>query len=797
MHAAQKEASIWSPSEKLSPRIRRLRDEYFNYDNRDYFRNETIPYTTGVDWDSVYTPHERTIVPEFIPILDAVQDSLLAFAQTIPLPDDFWEQPIIIRHAMFFKEVLQRHPVVILDGELIVGGHFSTSLSNCLNEAESRAWQRQEEDFFSKVKNLIKHGVLNCGAVQGHVIPNHPRILKEGFDGIRERAESMIAVTADDKKKDLLRAVIHCCKGVRVFAERYADKAEEMAEGEKDGTRKSELIEISNSCRQVSVGPARTFHEALQAVWFQHLLVMMAESYPGPGVSYGRFDQYMFPYYEKDLQAGKITREEAKELLRCFWIKHNYAYDFWGTCGGRQGITSGDGQLITLGGQGLHEEDLTNDLTYMILEVAEEMNMLEPKINVRLHKNTPQSFLDFLTGIIGRTQGSPFLLNFDSIVIRALEYQGLTHQDAVDYGVVGCIENTAQGMDRSGTVDININLAKAIELSLNRGRDMRSGQLIGSETGEPTGFTSYEEFRAAVWDQLRKIIGQAVETYSMCDELRAKYEPVPYMSAVIDGCMEKGLDLAEGGAVYNFITVEGVGFATAADSLTAVKKLVFDEKKVSLGELIEAIKGNFEGKEKLRQMLINKAPKYGNDDPYADEIARDLSRFWALEVNRHVSPYTGRRFRAGYLSWNYFISFAPDTAATPDGRQRGEHLSNGVCPTQGVDRNGPTAAFKSVAHLGFDVVPNGASYTPSFGPAALRDEEHRSKFAGLLRAYETLGGTAMQINIIDADTLREAQRHPEKYQNLLVRVTGYNAYFVTIGKALQNEIISRTVFELQ
>jgi len=794
MCAAPQTVTLWQPSEHLSPRIKRLRDEYFNYEDRDYFRNEAIPYTTGTDWDSVYTPHERTIVPEFVPVLKAVQQSLLAFAHQLPLPENFWDEPVVVRHAIFFEEMLKRHPVVILDGELIVGGHFSTSLSNCLREEESKEWREREEDFFNRVKFLINKGVLNCGAVQGHIIPNHERVLKEGFDGISKRAQDMLSVTRGEKKRALLKAIVHCCEGAKLFAERYARKAGNLADGEAEGSRKQELQKISEICHQVAGGPARTFHEALQAIWFQHILVLMAESYPGPGVSYGRFDQYMFPYYDRDLKEGAITRDEAKELLRCFWIKHNYAYDFWGTGGGRQGITSGDGQLITLGGQGLGGVDVTNDLTYLILEVAEEMNMLEPKMNIRIHKNTPETFLKFITDIVSRSQGSPFLLNFDSIVIQALENQGLSHEDAVDYGVVGCLENTAQGKDRSGTVDVNINLAKPLEFALNRGRDMLTDELVGVETPDPLTFSSYEEFKQAVYDQIRHIIKVAVETYGICDELRARYEPVPYMSALVDGCMEKGMDLAEGGAVYNFITVEGVGFATAADSLTAVKRLVFDEERIKMAELIDAIKANFEGKEKIRQLLVNHAPKYGNDDAHADEIAREFSRFWAREVNRYVSPYTGRRFRAGYLSWNYFINMGPKTAATPDGRRRGEYLSNGVCPTQGADQNGPTAAFKSVANLGFDVVPNGASYTPTFSPALLRDEEHREKFGALLRSYEALGGTAMQINVIDRETLLEAQRNPAKYQNLLVRVTGYNAYFVTIGKALQDEIIARTVF---
>jgi len=784
--------AIWEVSKKLPSRVKKLRKEYFNYEKRGYFRNEIIPYTTDVPWDSVCTPHERTIASEFVPHICAVQDSLLAMAKKVNLPPDFWKRPLIVRHAILFREVLKVHPVFILDGELIVGAHFATAFSNCLNEEEAREWRRKENEFLEKVKYLIKHGVLNCGAIQGHIIPDHKKILEKGFQGVEEEARVLLAKTRSRQKEALLRAIIICCEGVKLFSQRHAHKARELVQ-EAESNRRKELLNIARVCERVPCYPARTFYEALQSVWLQHMLVMFAESYPGPGISYGRFDQYMYPYYQKDIQEGRITREKAKELLECFWIKHNYAYDASGTCGGKQGIHAGDGQLITLGGQGLKGEDLTNDLTYLILEVAEEMNLLEPKLNVRLHANTPQKLLNRLCEIIKNTQGSPFLLNFDSVVIAALENAGIAHDDAVDYGIVGCLENTAQGKDRSGTVDVNINLAKGVEFALNQGKDMRTGEQIGVMTPDPTRFRDFEEFKQAYFEEVKQIIKLAVDTYTISDSLRSVYEPVPYLSSLIEGCMDKGRDVNAGGAVYNFITVEGVGLATAADSLTVVKKLVYEKEKISMEELLEAIRGNFQNKERLRQMLINHAPKYGNDNDCADKVAREISRFWAQEVTKYVSPITGRRFRAGYLSWNYFISFAPLTAATPDGRRRGEYLSNGVCPVQGKDKLGPTAAFKSVTKLGFDVVPNGASYTLSLSPASLRDEEHLIKFSALLRAFEELGGTAMQVNVIDADTLKDAQKHPENYQNLLIRVTGYNAYFVTIGRALQDEIIARTV----
>ena len=788
-------SKIWNPSENLSVRVKRLRDEYWSYETRDYFRNEAIPYTTGKEWDSVYTPHERTIIPEFVPLLEAVQDSMLAMAKKIDLPEGFWQEPIIIRHAIFFKKVLERHPICILGGELIVGSHYSTHLSNCLAEGESIAWRKRENLFMDQIKSLVAHGVLSCGPIQGHIIPDHQTVLKIGFEGIEKKARAMLQETGKGEKANLLKAIIICCQATRDFAHRYADLARKEAQRATDMRNKSELFLISEICDQVPYKPARTFLEALQSLWFQHMLVIMAESYPGPGVSYGRFDQYLYPYYAQDIAEKRLTREEAKELLRCFWIKHNYAYDFWGTAGGRQGITSSDGQLITLSGRGQNEEDLTNDLTYACLEVTEEMNLLEPKINIRIHKNSPQEFLEFICGIMKRTQGSPFLINFDNVAIKALENSGLAHEDAVDYGVVGCLENTAQGKDRSGTVDVNINLAKPLEWVFSRGKDLLTGQQVGLDTGDPKDIISFDQFRDVYFMQLRRLIQIAVDTYSIADELRAVYEPVPYLSSIMQGCMEKGKDINAGGTIYNFITVEGCGFATATDSLVAVKKLVFEDKKISMKELMDAILSNFDGYEKTRLRLLNQAPKYGNDDSYADSIAKELSQFWSKEVAKYQSLTTGRKFRAGYLSWNFYIGFSRSTSATPNGRKRGEFLSNGVCPSQGMDRQGPTAAFKSVANLGFETVPNGGSYTPSFSPASLRDTEHIAKFIALLRGYEHLGGTTIQVNVIDADTLRDAQRHPERYQNLLVRVTGYNAYFTTIGKALQDEIIKRTIFE--
>jgi trans-4-hydroxy-L-proline dehydratase len=290
--------------------------------------------------------------------------------------------------------------------------------------------------------------------------------------------------------------------------------------------------------------------------------------------------------------------------------------------------------------------------------------------------------------------------------------------------------------------------------------------------------------------QLQHLLEWIIRVNDLADAGRARWEPVAYLSALVGGCLESGLDANAGGAHYNFLTVEGVALATAADSLAAIKKLVYETHQVEMDRLLDALRKNFEGNESLRQTLLNKAPKYGNDDPYADEIAREISRFWTEETFKHTSP-TGKKYRGGYLSWNYWIAYAPTTAATPDGRRRGQFLSNAVCPVNGADRQGPTSVIKSVGALQLESAPNGASHTMSFSPAMMRDPEQRRKMIALLRAYAQVGGTCLQVNVIDANTLREAQQHPDEYRNLLVRVTGYNAYFVGLGREIQDEIIAR------
>jgi formate C-acetyltransferase len=474
---------------------------------------------------------------------------------------------------------------------------------------------------------------------------------------------------------------------------------------------------------------------------------------------------------------------------------------------------------------GPHGADMTNDLTYAVLEVIDELSpILEPKPNVRLHRNSPDELLDKLVDMIASSQGAPFLLNFDERsmagLLRQAKEAGCEHlinaENVHDYASVGCLENTMVGNDRSGTVDNNLNLLKAVELALTGGRDLAAavdpltGKPLpitqdGPATGDASAFESWDGFWQAYVEQTRYLVQRCVDLYEKSEAVRAEFCPTPYLSCLVRGCAEQGLDITQGGAELNFTTIEAVTFATTVDSLLAMKYLVFDEKKATMAELIGALEANWEGHETLQAWAKYRAPKYGRDDDEADEMARKVMDLWTAETWKHQTASTHRRFRPGMLSWNYWVGDGYIMAASADGRPKGQFLSNAICPSNGADINGPTANANSVGKaLGgiatsgegdwdgyLNSLPNGASHTMTFNPSLLRDEAHRQKFKAFLRGYCRNGGTALQVNVIDAEMLRDAQKNPQNYRHLLVRVTGYNAYFTNIGRELQDEIIAR------
>ncbi|MFO7598922.1 MAG: pyruvate formate lyase family protein [Candidatus Desulfacyla sp.] len=814
----------------LTPRIQWLRDYYFKGTDRGW-NNEFLAWSTGTAWDVQFNEMSFYIVPETYALMQTLRGSFRQAARTVELAKEFWTWPQVERRAWFVKEVMVRYmPKEILPGDLLAGGRFNIQTSLCLDKREQQAFDRAllgKKGARAAMKWFHDHGYGNAGATSGHLIPDHERALKIGWKGILADLDSRYTGLSEPEKRgsrgSQLRAMMTAAAMPREVAAGYADVCAERAAGNTDLQRRQELEQMAENLRRVPWEPARTFWEALQTLWINHMLIMSDENYPGPGTSFGRIDQYLLPYWEDSLSHG-MAREFGKEILKCFWVHCNTVYDAM-IRNGNQGITSGFGQLITLSGMGAGGRDTTNDLTYAILEVIDEMSpILEPKPNVRLHRHSTDALLNKVVDMISLSQGSPFLLNFDERSMAGMMLQarkaGLDHliheENVYDYAPVGCLENTMVGNDRSGTVDVNLNLLKGVELALTGGRDLipffnpMTGkeeplQQDGPDTGEAGRFKTWDEFWAAYVRQTQYIVQKSVEVYEASESLRAQYFPTPYLSCLVRGCAEKGLDITRGGAEINFTTLEAVTYATTVDSLLAIKYLVFDQKKCTMAELIRALKDNWQGHDKLQAMAGNKAPKYGRDDETADAMAKKVMDLWCDETWKHVTASTGRRFRPGMLSWNYWAGDGFIMAASADGRPRGRFLSNAICPSNGADVNGPTSNANSVGKVMggkavdgkgdwgeyLNCLPNGASHTITFNPSIIRDPEHKEKFKAFLRGYCENGGSALQINMLDPDVLRDAQKHPRDYRHLLVRVTGYNAYFTAVGRELQDEVIQR------
>ncbi len=819
--------------EKLSKRIQWLRDYYFTGTSRKW-NNEFTAWTTGTPWDIQYDELTYYIVPETYPFLETFRSSMKQVARKVETPDDFFNWSLPERKAWFVKETIVNYvPQEILPGDLIAGARFNLMTSMCWNEKEAKAVDKLiygKNGSRAKMKWFHDHGYGNSGATSGHIIPGYDKVLRIGWKGIYSELKNFYENLTEEEKRGSkggqLRAMMTAATMPRDLAIKYSALCSRKAKQETDSTRKNELLQMAENLKRVPWEPAETFWEALQALWLTHMLVMSDENYPGPGVSFGRIDQYLLPYWQKSVADG-MDREFGKEIMKTFWIHANTAYDALIRVGANQGITAGYGQLITLSGMGADGKDATNDLTYAMLEVIDEMSpILEPKPNVRLHRHSPEKLLTKVIDMISGSQGAPFLLNFDERSMAGLmreakegKFEHLITKDNIhDYAPVGCLENTMAGNDRSGTVDNNLNLLKAVELALTNGKDLNmfvdpiTGikekiKQDGPKTGDAIQFKTWEEFREAYIRQTEYITKKIVDLYEVSESIRAKYNPTPYLSCLVKGCAEKGLDVTQGGAEISFTTIEAVTYATTVDSLLAIKYLVFDKKLVSMAELIKALKANWKGFEVLQARAKYKAPKYGRDDDEADAMGQFVMETWTGEVWKHKTKSTHRQFRPGMLSWNYWVGDGYVMATSPDGREKGQFLSNAICPTNGADINGPTSNTNSVGKvLGgrtkngdyedfVNLVSNGTSHTITFNPSLIRDAEHQEKFKAFLKGYVENGGTALQINILDPDMLRDAQKHPQNYRHLLVRVTGYNAYFTSIGRELQDEIIARISHE--
>ncbi len=589
-------------------------------------------------------------------------------------------------------------------------------------------------------------------------------------------------------KREELRAMQTACKGLIAYAQRYAEKAAERSKKESNQKRKKELEKIAEICNTVPENAPRTFYEALQHYWFIHLGVT-TELNTWDSFNPGRLDQHLYPFYKKEIQQGTLTEEKARELLQAFWIKFNNqpAPPKVGVTA-QESATYTDFCLINLGGVKQDGSDAVNELSYLILDVIEEMRILQPSSMVQISKKNSDRFLKRALKIIKTGFGQPSIFNTDEI-IQELTRQGKSIIDARNGGSSGCVETGAFGKE-SYILTGYFNLVKVLEITLNNGIDPRTGKSIGLQTGDPTAFKTFEELFAAFRKQLNYFIDVKIKGNVIIERLWAHILPAPFLSVIIDDCIENGRDYNAGGARYNTAYIQGVGMGTITDCLTSLKYHVYDHKTLPMKELLNILENNFKGYEEIRETFVSQTPKYGNDVDEADiHLKNVFEEFYKSVESRPTTK--GGQFRINLLPTTCHVYFGSVIGATPDGRKSGLPLSEGISPVQGADRNGPTAVLKSAAKIDH-IRTGGTLLNQKFTPQLFTDEKDLDKMVHLIRSYFKMDGHHIQFNVVTAKTLRKAQKNPEQYRDLIVRVAGYSDYFVDLGPALQEEIIKRT-----
>ncbi len=589
-------------------------------------------------------------------------------------------------------------------------------------------------------------------------------------------------------RQEELKGMRICAQAIIDYAMRYAEKAQSLAQSERDPARKQELERIAQVCIRVPAHAPRDFWEAIQYYWFVHLGVTK-ELNTWDAFSPGRLDQHLYPFYRDGLDDGTLTRVQAEELLQCFWVKFNNqpAPPKVGVTAAESG-TYTDFAQINLGGLKEDGSDGVNDLTYLLLDVVEEMRLLQPSASIQVSKKSPDQILRRAAKIIRTGFGQPSIFNTDAI-IQEMVGKGKSLRDARDGGTSGCVETGAFGKENYALSGY-FNLPKILEITLNDGFDPRTGKQIGLKTGDPTQFTTFDELMQAYQKQVSHFVEIKVRGNQVIERLYGRFMPSPFLSILIDDCISKGLDYNEGGARYNTTYIQGVGIGTITDSLAAIKYHVFDCQDVTFQGLLSLLKENFGGHERERLLLVNKSPKYGNDDDFADDLM-------VAVFGMYHDAVTGRKnTRGGYyaidmLPTTCHVYFGSVMGASPDGRLAGKPVSEGISPVQGADRKGPTSVLKSAAKMDH-LKTGGTLLNQKFTPSLLKDETGLNNLVQLVRTYFKLDGHHIQFNVVDAGTLRAAQDHPEQYRDLIVRVAGYSDFFCDLSKALQDEIIART-----
>ena len=590
-------------------------------------------------------------------------------------------------------------------------------------------------------------------------------------------------------KAEQLKAMDISCDAAILFAERHADLAENLAKKEKNPQRKSELKKIAQVCRWIPANAPRTFWEAIQMYWFVHLGTI-TELNGWDAMNPGHFDQHLTPFYEKERTEGSLTRDEAKELISCFWIKvNNHPAPPKVGITARESGTYNDFTNINIGGVKADGSDGVSDVSYIMLEVIEELHILQPGNSVHISTKTPDKFLNAACKVIRQGHGYPSVFNADVYIMEMLR-QGKSLQDAREGGCSGCIEVGAFGKE-AYLLTGYLNVPKIFEVTLNNGIDPVTGKIAGIETGDPRTFKDFEELYSAFHKQLNFIIDQKIRVSNYIDKMFAKYSPAPFLSVVIEDCIKKGRDYYDEGPRYNTSYIQCTGLGTVTDSLSTLKKHVFEDKTFSMESILNAVANNFKGEEALRQRILNYTPFFGNDEDYADSLALRVYDDLLDAIDGKPNIKTGGKYHLNMLSTTCHVYFGKVMGATPNGRLAGKSISDGTSPSHGCDTHGPTAVIRSLAKLDH-VKSGGTLLNQRFLPSLVKRDSDITKLGNLIRSYFALGGHHIQFNIVDTATLRAAQECPEDYKDLLVRMAGYSDYFNDMNQDLQQEVIDRT-----
>ena len=783
---------------KMTERIRKLREQSLNAENRISAERALLItefYQSGMA-DAEPVPVQRALAFKYI--LEhkyiCVNEGELIVGERGPAPKATPTYPEICIHSLQDLEILNDRPKVSFKSDETTRAAYRDIIIPYWKGKSNR--DRIFQNLPQEWKEAYTAGVFT--EFQEQRAPGHTalgiKMFRTGLLDLKEEIAESLAKTdlVNDPegvdKRDELRAMDIVCDAMIRYAERYAERLEELAAEEKDPVRKKELEKMAAICRRGPAHAPTTVHEALQHYWFIHLGVV-TELNPWDSFNPGRLDQSLYPLYKKQLEEGTVTQEEVYEMLQSFWVKFNNH-----PSPPKVGVTAEESNtytdfcLINVGGVKEDGSDGVNEMSYILLDVIREMRLLQPSSMIQVSKKNPDRFIRAAVEIIKTGFGQPSVFNTDALVQEMLR-AGKDVRDARNGGCSGCVETGAFGTE-AYILTGYFNLPKILELTLNDGFDKRTGKQIGLKTGTATDYRTYEELFAAYKAQVQHFMRIKLTGNNIIERIFMKYMPVPFLSVLIEDCIRNGKDYMCGGARYNSSYVQGVGLGSITDMLTALRYHVYDKKTIAMETMEKALANDFKGFEELQYQLVYHTPKYGNDDDYADEQEVQVFDMYYDVLSGHKSP-RGADYRVNMLPTTCHVYFGKVTGATPDGRNAWKVLSEGISPVQGADTNGPTAVIRSAAKIDH-IKTGGTLLNQKFTPSLLSTEEGCNNLVHLIRAYFRMDGHHIQFNVVDADTLREAQKHPEDYRDLIVRVAGYSDYFNDLGEDLQNEIICRT-----